>query len=124
MKVNQLILNVASNTSMATSTATLYLGNEGATSLATGTITSGSNTFTASNLSGTVNITDGTYQDFTLVFPVSTWFAGTVNGNIGIEVANISYFDTFTDGTTLSHATMFNSYKWDIAPVSTNAVVQ
>jgi len=100
IKVDQLVLSVASNTSMASSTATLYLGNEGATTLATGTINSGANTFTASNLSGTVNITDGTYADFTLVFPVSTWFAGTVAGNIGIEVANISYYDTFTDGTT------------------------
>lgn len=54
-----------------------------------------------------------------LVFPVSTWFAGTVAGNIGIEVANISYYDTFTDGTTAAHANMFGSYKWDIAPITT-----
>ena len=122
VKLDRVSLAVSNNTSAATTTGTLYLGNEGGTSLGTATIVTGANTLvfgSGASLSGTVNITNGSYQDFTLVFPVSTWFAWTVQGNIGIEVNNMWYYDTFTDGTSILHPSMFNSYKWDIAPVST-----
>lgn len=119
-------LTVSNNTSANTGLATLYLGNEGGTSLGTQAFATGLNnlifsgaSLSLASLSGLVNITNGTYQDFTLVFPVSTWYANTVVGNIGIEVTNMGYFDTFTDGTSILHPAMFDSYKWDIAPVST-----
>ena len=125
IKIDTLELDIGNNTSATTATGTLYLGNEGSTPLGTVSISSGANLDKSfANLSGLVSITNGTYQDFTLVFPVSTWYAGTVNGNVGIEVSNISYYDTFTDGTTLLHADMFDSYKWDIAPVSTLITLQ
>lgn|GEM_PF-5928007 len=107
---------------MSNATATLYLGNEGGTTLATGAITSGtvsSSPISFTNLSGLVNITNGTSAEFTLVFPVSTWYKGTNPGNIGIEVANITYYDVFSDSSEAVHTDMFTSYKWDIAPITT-----
>lgn len=125
IKVDALSLTISNNTSMATSTGKLYLTQEGGTELGSDvTVTSGATSPSFTSLSGTVNITNGSYADFVLVFPVSTWFAGTVAGNIGIEVANISYYDTFTDGTTTAHANMFGSYKRDIAPISTFFTLQ
>ncbi len=124
IKLDQLKIAVANNTDAATGTATLYLGNEGGTSLGTSTIATGNNTPTFSNLSGLVDITDGTYQDFTLVFPVSTWYKGTNPGNIGIEMNDINYYDVFTDATTALHSSLFGLYKWDIAPVTTLVTLQ
>lgn len=119
MKLSELKIAVANNTDAASSTATLYLGNEGGTTLGTGTVTGGNNTLTFSNLSGLVNITNGTNQEFTLVFAVSNRYKGTNPGNVGIEMSNISYYDVFSDSTTALHSNMFTSYKWDIAPVTT-----
>lgn len=123
IKLETLMLDIANNTAAATATGKLYLGNEWATQLWLDvTITSGSNlnkTFTA--LSGLVNITKNTTQEFTLVFPVSTWYVGGNPGNIGIEVSNISYYDVFANGSEKVHTNMMSAwfYKWDIAPVST-----
>lgn len=78
------------------------------------------------NLSGLVSITNGTSASFTLVIPVASWYIGTnsAKGNIGLEMADISYYDVFSDSTEAIHANMFTSYKWDIAPVTTSAVVE
>jgi len=72
MKLDQLLVDVINTTAASVpSTATLYLGNEGGTVLGTDTVAAaGMNHLTFADLSGNVNITNATYQDFTLVFPV------------------------------------------------------
>lgn len=102
-------------------TGTLWLGNEGGTSLG---VVSANGTATFGGLTNLVNITDGTTANFTLVIPVVNRYKSTVKGNIGVEVNNISYVDTFSDSTEKTHADMFTTYKWDIAPVSTAAVIE
>lgn len=123
IKLGSGVFTVTNNTDTTGSflTGTLWLGNEGGTSLGT-VVADGTATFPG--LSTLVNITDGTTASFTLVIPVANWYKTTVKGNIGIEVANISYIDTFSDATEVTHPEMFNTYKWDIAPVSTSAVVE
>lgn len=125
MKLNALSGTVTNNTNTtgAFLTGTLYLGNEGGTSLG---VVSANGTLNFPNLSGLVNITNGSSASFTLVIPVATWYIGSSSaaGNIGVEMANISYYDTFSDSSEFVHNNMFGSYKWDIAPVSTSAVAQ
>ncbi|MEI8091117.1 MAG: hypothetical protein WCG98_02470 [bacterium] len=123
IKLGSGVFTVTNNTDTTGSflTGTLWLGNEGGTNLGT-VVANGTATFPG--LSTLVNITDGTVASFTLVIPVANWYKSTVKGNIGVEVNNISYIDTFSDATEVTHPEIFTTYKWDIAPVSTSAVVE
>ena len=123
IKLGTGIFTITNNTDTTGSflTGTLWLGNEGGTSL---WVVSANGTAIFDWLSTLVNITDGTTANFTLVIPVSNWYKSIVKGNIGIEVNNISYIDIFPDATENFHSNIFTTFKWDIAPVSTSAVVE
>ena len=119
IRVGSLSIAISNNTDTPALTGTLYLTQQGGTILGTDSMATGSDTLVFPALSGTVNITNGTYADFVLEFHVSDWYHSGNPGSIDIEVANIDYFDVFSDASTALHPSMFTNYKWDIAPVST-----
>lgn len=123
INVNTIKVDFANNTdTVATGmTGTLYYGEEGSTTLTTDVPVGNTDTLVFGSLGSTVNISNGETKMFTLVMPVTNRYKSTVNGNINLEVSNLSYTDTFSDTTTAAHNDMFGSYKWDIAPVSTLA---
>jgi len=99
---------------------TLWMDNEGGTTLATGVqdaIPTVADSFTFDSLLSTVNISDWETKTFILAMPITTWMKSTVYGNVNVELTNITYADTFNDTTMKSHADIFTTYLWDIAPL-------
>lgn len=123
MKLSSTVFRIINNTDTTGTllTGTLWLGNEGVTLLG---VVSANGTATFPNLSELVNIANGTTASFTLIIPVSNRYIWANLGNIGIEINNISYYDEFSDASVVLHSNMFDSYKWDITPVTTLAVIQ
>lgn len=113
------VVNNTDTTSGGALTGTLYLGNEGQTVLGT----QNGATMTFAGLTQ-ANLVNGEAKEFTLVIPVSNRYKGTNPGNLNVEVSNVSYADTFSNGSTQAHNTMFGSYKWDIAPVTTLVTIK
>jgi len=120
INVSALNFGLTNNTdTLSGGVVNLWLDNEGGTLLATGLQDAApgvADTFTFSSLATTVTVNNGETKTFVLVMPITTWMKSTANGNVNVDLTNMSYVDSFSDDTTSTHSNVFTNFLWDIAP--------